>query len=817
MKFNDGFWLLKDGVKAFYGLQVTQVTHDGDAYNLQIATRPIRHRGDTLGGPVLSVRVHSPTEGVIGVKIEHFAHHEPFPNIPLFPDDKPISGSSVWKRDEAMLYLTTGGLTAEITEKPYTITFKSPTRTLTAAGEKHQAIYDVPSQWTLGSASNSSCLARDPASNPNPTPPPQIVRYINSELNLSPGELVYGFGEQFGAFVKNGQAIKVWNQDGGTSSEQAYKCVPFYITNRNYGVFINHPGEVEVEVGSEKVSRVGVSVAGSSLEYFLIYGETPLEVLEKYTRITGRPAVLPSWTYGLWLSTSFLTSYSSTTVSSFLEGMKERDCQVRVFHLDCFWMKQYEWCSFTFDPDNFPDPKAYITEIKKKYGVKICLWINPYISQLSPIFKEGVQGGFFIKRTDGTPWQWDLWQPGLAILDITNPAARLWYSNKLLALIDLGVDAFKTDFGERIPHASVKFHDGSDPMRMHNTYAVVYNEMVFNLLRERFGEGEAIVFARSSAAGGQRFPVHWGGDCESTWEAMAEALRGCLSLTTSGFGYASHDIGGFEGHPPPEIYQRWVAFGLFSSHSRLHGSSSYRVPWQYGEDAAKSMARFIEAKHRLMPYLYNLTFTPYYKSIQAHVKGYPLQRAMFLEFLNDRTTHHLDRQYMMGPSLLVAPVFVPKEEESEYYIPAGRWTSFFHPERSVQGPIWIKELVPLDEIPVWVRPGTILCLGPEKTGRPDYDYGKGLVLQLYELAEGQISETSIPTGKGVALIGTIRASRKSGEIRVTVMSGTLDIVRVDVFGEGVTAKGAIGGALLSGAGIRVDVEKGVTDIRIHLA
>ncbi|KAF5387077.1 hypothetical protein D9615_001804 [Tricholomella constricta] len=808
MKFNDGFWLLKNGVKPFYGLQVVQATSDDNGYNLQVSTRPIRHRGDTLGGPVLSVRVHSPTQGVIGVKIDHFAYTEPFPTIPLFPDAKPVSDVLV-KRQTSHLSVISGGLTAEITENPYTITFKSPSRTLTFAGEKHQALYDVPSRWTLNSASNSSCLALDPASNPTPAPLPPIVRYLNSELNLSPGELVYGFGEQFGAFVKNGQAIKIWNQDGGTSSEQAYKCVPFYITNRNYGVFINHPGEVEVEVGSEKVSRVGVSIAGSNLEYFLIYGETPLEILEKYTQLTGRPALLPSWTYGLWLSTSFLTSYSSSTVSGFLQGMKERDCPVRVFHLDCFWMKQYEWCSFTFDPDNFPDPKRYLAEIKEKYGVKICLWINPYVSQLSPIFKEGIEGGFFIKRTDGTPWQWDLWQPGLAVVDVTNPAARKWYTDKLSALLDMGVDAFKTDFAERIPHASVVFHDGSDPMRVHNTYSVIYNELVFGLLRKRFGEGEAVVFARSSAAGGQRFPVHWGGDCESTWEAMAEALRGALSLTLSGFAFASHDIGGFEGHPPPELYQRWVAFGIFSSHSRLHGSSSYRVPWNYGEDAAKSMSRFVEAKHRLMPYLYNL-------SIQANVKGHPLPRAMFLEFLDDRTTHYLDRQYMLGPSLLVAPIFVPTEEESEYYVPAGRWTSFFYPERTIQGPSWVKEIVPIDEIPVWVRPGTILCLGPKNTGRPDYDYSQNTEVQLYELAEGQSVETELPRGKGSEIVSIVRAQRRAGEIRVTIAGGDAEVSTISIFTGDITVKSVAGGILGTGPGIRVDVEKESKEVVIHL-
>ncbi|KAJ4501622.1 alpha-glucosidase [Lentinula lateritia] len=709
MKFIDGFWLLKNGVKPYYALQVVKVDQQTDGYELQVSTKPIRHRGDTLGGPVLTIKVHSPTEGVVGVKIDHFNHSEPTVNIPLFPNAKPIPNVNLSKAGSDYT-LSTAGLNAVITENPYTITFKSPKQILTSAGPKHQGVFDVPSQWTLSSASNSSCLATDIGSNPNPEPLPPIIRYINSELNLSPGELIYGFGEQFGSFVKNGQTVKIWNQDGGTSSDQAYKCVPFYLTNRNYGVFINHPGEVEVEVGSEKVSRVGVSVAGSSLEYFIIYGETPLQILERYTRMTGRPPVLPSWTFGLWLSTSFLTSYSSETVSGFLQGMQDRDVPVRVFHLDCFWMKQYEWCSFTFDPDNFPDPKGYLSEIKRKFGVKICVWINPYISQLSPIFKEGITGGYFIQRTDGTPWQWDLWQPGLAIVDFTNPKACEWYLAKLNALIDIGVDCFKTDFAERIPHASVKYFDGSDPMRMHNMYSIIYNELVFNLLRDRLGEGEAVLFARASFAGGQRFPVHWGGDCESTWEAMAEAMRGCLSLTLSGFAFASHDIGGFE-------------------------------------------------------------------AIQSTETGHPMQRAMFLEFPEDRNTHYLDRQFMMGPSLLVAPVFVPQEEETEYYIPAGRWTNFWDHSRTVVGPIWIKERVALDEIPVWVRPGTLLLRGPPNTGRPDYDYGKDLRVELFDVAEG---ETLAKVPGGVV----IRADRQNGKIKVTIIEGKASINSIFSVGAG---------------------------------
>ncbi|KAF8514046.1 alpha-glucosidase [Gautieria morchelliformis] len=804
MKFIDGFWLLKDGVRPFYGLQVvnTSVDRDGNAVDIQVSTRPIRHRGDTLGGPLLSVRLHAPTQGVIGVRIDHFKASVPSPSIEMFPTNPPVSSETTMNASPDSLFFGTGGLSAEITQNPYTITFKSAQRTLTLAGPKHQALVEVPHQWTLNSASESSCLSTDRSSNPGPGIPPKSVRYMLSELNISPGENIYGLGEQFGAFVKNGmplsrQSISVWNRDGGTSSEQCYKCVPFYISSRGYGVFINHPGEVEVEVGSEKVSRVGVSVAGEGLEYFLIYGETPLEILERYTLLTGRPALPPTWTFGLWLSTSFLTNYSSSTVSGFLQGMQERNCNVRVFHLDCFWMKQYEWCSFTFDPDNFPDPAAYLSEIKSKYGVKI---FNPYISQHSPVFEEALQSNYLIKRTNGQVWQWDLWQPGLAIFDVTNPSAREWYSMKLHKLIDLGVDCFKTDFGERIPHVNIDYYDGSDPYRMHNQYSVLYNELVFKLLEHRFGKNEAVVLRLVGWS--DSLWQHWGGDCESTFEAMAETLRGGLSLTLSGFAFTSHDIGGFE------VYLRWVAYGLFSSHSRLHGSHSYRVPWEYGEEAPKVLAKYLEAKHRLMPYIY-------FHAIQAHILGHPLQRAMWLEFVDDRTTHYLDRQFMLGPCMLVAPVFVPSSEETEYYLPSGVWTSFWS-NRTVEGPKWVRERVALDDIPVWVRPGTILVLGPLGTTKPDYEYTKNLEVRIYEIGEGQLVQFFVPSGNGAEIAGIICARRDSGELKIWVAKGPLTITSIHIFAEDLPKiRRVVGAKQRSGEGGKFDVDTGTLEVTIQ--
>jgi alpha-D-xyloside xylohydrolase len=422
--------------------------------------------------------------------------------------------------------------------------------------------------------------------------------YLREQLNLGVDQLVYGLGERFGPLVKNGQVVDMWNADGGTASEQAYKNVPFFLTNAGYGVFVNHPGLVSFEVASEVVSRVQFSVEGQSMQYFLIYGPTPKEILRKYTAMTGRPARLPAWSFGLWLSTSFTTSYDEGTVTGFVDGMAERDLPLHVFHFDSFWMREFSWCDFEWDARLFPGPRGMLARLKER-GLKICVWINPHIAQRSALFAEGKAKGYLLRRPNGDVWQWDRWQPGMAIVDFTNPDAQEWYAAKLSALLDMGVDCFKSDFGERIP-TDVTYFDGSDPARMHNYYTFLYNQTVFAVLREQRGEGEAVLFARSATAGSQPFPVHWSGDSESSFAAMGESLRGGLSLGMSGFGYWSHDIGGFEGAPDPALFKRWVAFGLLSSHSRLHGNSSYRVPWLIDEEAVDVLRTFTKLKARLM-------------------------------------------------------------------------------------------------------------------------------------------------------------------------------------------------------------------------
>lgn len=372
--------------------------------------------------------------------------------------------------------------------------------------------------------------------------------------------------------------------------------------------------------------------------------------------------------------------------------MAERALPLHVFHFDCFWMKAFQWCDFEWDPQTFPDPKGMLQRLKAR-GLKICVWINPYIGQKSPLFLEGKEKGFLLQRPDGRVWQWDKWQAGMGIVDFTHPGACEWYAGHLKRLLDMGVDCFKTDFGERIP-TDVVWHDGSDPQKMHNHYAFVYNKLVYETLQEKRGNDDAVLFARSASVGAQQFPVHWGGDCYATYESMAESLRGGLSIGLSGFGFWSHDIGGFENTAPAHIYKRWCAFGLLSSHSRLHGSKSYRVPWVYDDEACDVVRQFTQLKCRLMPYLYPA-------SVQAATHGTPVMRAMMLEFPDDPACDYLDRQYMLGDNLLVAPVF-SEEGEVDFYLPQGRWTHLLTNE-VIDGSRWHRQQHGFDSLPLYVR------------------------------------------------------------------------------------------------------------------
>ena len=730
MKFTNGYWLIRPNFQMQYATQAVRVEKRPDALHVLSACRPIHHRGDTLDGGTLDVTFTAPRENIIRVTVTHFAGKRD--NAPHFETYEEPVNAVIEENDETVSF-TSGKLTARVRK-----------------GENWRVDYVAEDGRVLTSSAfrgMGRALDKDTGKT-----------YMSDSLMLDVGECVYGLGERFAAYVKNGQSIDMWNADGGTASEQTYKNIPFYMTNRGYGIFVEDTSDVSFEVASEKVERVQFSAEGETIVYDVIYGGTPKAVLDGYTALTGRPALMPAWSFGLWLSTSFTTNYDEKTATSFIQGMADRDIPLSVFHFDCFWMKGFNWCDFTWDEETFPDPEGMLKRYHDR-GLHLCCWINPYIAQASPLFREGMEHGYLLKKTNGDVWQTDLWQAGMGILDVTNPDARAWYCDHLRKILRMGVDCLKTDFGERIPVKDIAYFDGKDPLHMHNYYSFLYNKMVFDLLKEERGEGEAILFARSATAGSQQFPVHWGGDNSASYISMAETLRAGLSMSHSGFGFWSHDISGFEQTAPADVYKRWAAFGLLSSHSRLHGSSSYRVPWLFDEESCDVVRKFTRLKCRLMPYLYGA-------AVEAHEHGTPMMRPMMLEFPDDPACDTLDRQYMMGESLLVAPVF-HADSHVDYYLPDGLWTSLLD-GRKVQGGHWQKETHDFLSLPLMVRPGTVLPMG-KHDDRPDYDYTDGLELHVYQLAEGQTVTVKIPDLKG-QLAATYTVTMKNGKAEVVTDS-----------------------------------------------
>lgn len=597
MKFTNGYWMIRDGVDALYAREAYELAADAttESLNVLAPTSVVRGRYDTLNLPTFNVGITTPAEGVIRVCAEHWQGATEYPGFPLNADEPGNrdyvtvqangNGDGEVGVNGADVTLTTGGLTVKVVKgAPWNLTFIGEDgKVLTESAGKSLG------RFKLGAESN---VTAQPVSEFGVTMDgsarDESDVFIAIQLHLSVGEDVYGLGERFGAYVKNGQSVDIWNEDGGTASEQGYKDIPFYMTSNGYGVLVNNRGHVSFEIGSEN---------------------------------------------------------TEATINSFIDGMAERDIPLAAFHYDCYWMREFHWCDFEWDKRFFGDIESTLKRLHEDKG-------------------------YLVRKPNGEVWQIDFWQAGMGLVDFTNPAAREWFKDKVKALLNQGVDAIKTDFGERIPR-DVVWYDGSPKLSMHNWYTQLYNQAVFEAIEETYGKGNACLYARSATVGGQQQPVHWGGDCESTFNGMAQSLRAGLSLTSSGFGFWSHDIGGFEGaFPDPAVYKRWVAFGMLGSHSRLHGSTVYRVPWLFDEEDEKNgvalvpgqtavdvVREFTKLKLELMPYVYQL-------GLQPHVNGTPVMRSMFVEFPDDPACRTLDRQYMFGPSMLVAPVFTYSGEVS---------------------------------------------------------------------------------------------------------------------------------------------------------
>ena len=587
-------------------------------------------------------------------------------------------------------------------------------------------------------------------------------------FDLAYNECIYGLGEKFIKLNKVGQTIDLNMMEAlGTITPRSYKNVPFFVSNRGYGVFFNHSSLMTFWVGSMTATDVQVATEDDFLDYYVIAGNIK-EVLSRYTDITGKGSLPPKWSFGYWQSKISYVSAEETL--DIARKMRERGIPCDVIHLDTHWFKADWYCDLEFATDRFPDPKGYMEEMSK-LGIKISLWQLPYIPEGSRLFDDLKAVGGFVRNADGEAYDCRFcFTPGfkgvVGVVDYTNPEAIRVHSEALRRLFRLGAKVIKTDFGEFAPLDGV-YHDGTPGHRMHNLYPLLYNKAIFSVTKEETDDG--IVWARSAWAGNQRYPVHWGGDNSPNFSNMLPQLEGGLSFGLSGFQFWSQDIGGFAGNTADELLIRWMQIGVFTSHSRIHGVGD-RELYKFAPETERICRDYIRLRYRLLPYIYG-------SAVKCVKESLPMLRALVIQYQDDPNVWNMSDEYLFGDGLLVAPI-LSEETRRMVYLPEGVWTDWSSKQR-LAGPRWVELDADIETLPLYVREGAIIPMGPVMNYVDEFPVEKiDLYISLFEGA-GR-SEFQVPVNDELVGVEYVAAG---GTNTVTIGKSAVDF-QVHTFGDG---------------------------------
>lgn len=517
-----------------------------------------------------------------------------------------------------------------------------------------------------------------------------------------PDEHFYGLGERFTGLDLRGQRVDCWVEDAqGCTGTRSYKAVPFLVSSRGYAVLVDTTTAVSFDLAHSNTGAWSMTVPDEVLDYYLITG-TPAECLATYRDLTGPALSPPTWAFGPWISGGFRRD-SADDVRERARRIREHRFPCDVLHLDTYWQPHGSWSDMRWDTEAFPDPRGLVEELAGE-GFHVSLWMNPHIGVDSPYYAEADRNGWFLRTASGATWVGQVWggtHPDTALLDLTHPGAVDWFRARVRQALASGASVLKTDFGEAVPADAVA-HNGMTGDRLHNLYPLLYNDLVAEVTREATAEGHGLTWGRSTWTGGQRHGAKWTGDANASWQDLAATLRAGLSLSFSGHPFWSHDIGGFHGTPDAELFVRWAQFGLLSPLSRFHGTTS-RLPWDFGEEAYAAVLHAARLRMSLLPYVY----TAAAESVRT---GEPLARPMPLDHPNRPDAHAADLQYLLGPDLLVAPLYAPGGRRQVWF-PPGEWLPY-RGDIPVTGPAWQPVEVPLDSAPLWLRTGTLLLTTP---------------------------------------------------------------------------------------------------------
>ncbi len=615
-------------------------------------------------------------------------------------------------------------------------------------------------------------------------------RRLSIPFEIYEDEGIYGLGEFFGDINRDGQELTVNVKDSFLlPNDETYVTYPFFWSTRGYGLFADTTSAVRFDFGHNFKGAGEIVIEEDGADIYL-FGGRPEEIVDAYWRLKGRPAVPPLWSYGLWMSRcSYMSGKELLSVAS---KIRRKGLPCDVLHLDPEWLRRPiphsiiemlkekgvdpssyctnygipgtlldrvtsdypeemkkmgfpgEGCSFEWNTERFPDPEGMIRKLHDM-SFRLSLWVNPYVPRGSKAYEHLLENGLFVTDADGIPIaEFDRITHDFGTVDFTNPAAGQWYADRTRSLCDQGVDVLKTDYGEGAP--STGRYYGMDAAKAHNAIPTLFNETVFNAVRESRGEG--IVWGRSGGVGIHKFPVQWGGDPGCTERDMLAALRGALSYSLSGGAFMSFDIGGFAGKPSPELYARWAQMGLLFSHARAHGTTP-REPWNFGRTAEAVFMRYDKLRYALIPYLY-------WQSIKSVSEGKPLVRALVFEFPEDVLVRNIQDEYMLGDALLIAPV--ARGDRRNVYLPRGTWRDFWTGSR-MEGPAMVDYVAPLEVMPVFVRNGTMLIRSEEDRMTSDEKLFGRMTLSIY----GRCRVRTLDFGR----YGSVAIRRKRGGVHAS--------------------------------------------------
>lgn len=579
--------------------------------------------------------------------------------------------------------ITTGRLRVEVIRNPFAIcVYDGEGRLITESGSRTKSEFPPSAidSFPLGFYKNRGSR----------------LTYACESFVLYPGEAIFGLGEQFGPVNKMGRTVSIWNNECLHSlSNRTYKNIPFFMSTQGYGVFINESRPATLWIGSREVCKNQIAVEGELLDYFFFYGPGFKQILNDYTNLTGKPAVVPKWTLGTWISR--ISYFSEKQVLKAAQTLREQRFPADVINIDTGWFEKDWHCDWQFDKDRFPDPGRMFDKLKDM-GFRASLWNTPYVLKATSVYADAKKRRALAKNR--APFFFIMFYPA-RVIDFSRSEGVAWFKERLRPLFRYGAATMKTDFAEGVEPA-MQFAAG-DGRKMHNLLPLLYQKAAFEAVQEVHGEKEGVCWSRSAYAGSQRYPLHWGGDNSANYENLLPGLRGGLSLGLCGFSFWSHDTGGYLGVPSDELYIRWTAFSIFQSHIRYHGNPpNYKEPWNFSDKVKSVVRELLELRYQLIPYIYS-------ECHSAAGAGLPVLRHMVIEHHDDPTVYSIEDQFYCGDRLLVAPV-LSRNNSRRIYLPEGLWYDLFSAQR-ITGPCWIEREVALEEVPVFIRGGTIFPLG----------------------------------------------------------------------------------------------------------